>query len=401
MSKGSEKPDCVEWRAKRGGTSLGLTVKATALACRMLKFKSLLVAAATVLLLPGCTSCFQDCETYPVFSPLSSLPLPHPGTAMHAGSWDRSGGNADFIPVPPGRTITLLDFKGAGEIHRFWMTIAPKNVQALRQVIIRMYWDNETNPSVECPVGDFFGVGFGETRDYKSLPMDESSGGYNSYWPMPFHTHARWTLENRSAERVHAFYSNVDFTAYKSLPKDILEFHAWWRRENPTQPHRNYTILEAKGEGFYAGVALFMQGLHMGQNKLAFLEGDEMIYIDEPNSTTPGVHSWRHPEAVPQINGTGTEDYFGGGWYFDTGPFSAPYHGCTIRDDKASRVSAYRWHIEDAVPFHKNIRVSIEHGTGDDTEADYSSVAYFYQKDPHQPYPPLPSDPEELLPSQP
>ena len=370
----------------------------------MLRFTSVFAVVLALLFVTACRSYgphSAGTAAYPAFSPLATLPLPHPGRAVHEGSWDRTGGNQDSAPVEPGQTITLLDFQGAGVIHRFWMTIAPGNVQTLRQVILRMYWDNETNPSVECPLGDFFGVGFGESRQYISLPLEETSGGFNCFWPMPFHTHARWTLENRSGTRVDAFYYNIDYTAYDSLPDDMMEFHACWRRENPTDPHHNYTILEAKGDGIYAGVALFMQGLNMGENKLSFLEGDEMIYIDQPNPTPPTPAHWNHPEAVPQINGTGTEDYFGGGWYFNHGPFSAPYHGCTIKDEKGSRVSTYRWHIEDAIPFHKNIRVTIEHGTGDDTTADYSSVAYFYQKNPHEPYPPLPANAADLLPGRP
>jgi D-arabinan exo alpha-(1,3)/(1,5)-arabinofuranosidase (non-reducing end) len=337
----------------------------------------------------------------PIFSPLAALPLKHSGRAMHEGSWDRTGGNRDFLTVAPGQTVTLLDYQGAGIIHRFWMTISPGNVQSLRQTILRIYWDNEKEPSVECPLGDFFGVGFGQEKDYVSLPLDETSGGFNCYWPMPFHKHARWTLENRSDKPIHAFYYNVDFTAYDSLPNDIQKFHACWRRENPTSPQHNYTILEAEGDGTYVGTALFMQGLNMGQNKLAFLEGDEMIYIDQPNPNPPTPKDWKHPEPVPQINGTGTEDYFCGGWYFRSGPYSAPYSGCVIKDDKNSRVSAYRWNIEDAIPFHKNIRVTIEHGSGDDTEADYSSVAYFYQSGPHEPYPPSPTNAADLLPSTP
>lgn len=367
----------------------------------MLKFQPL-CAVASLLFLAACRSNYpQPAGTVscPDFSPLASLPLPHPGTAMHAGSWDRTGGNHDFIEVAPGQTITLLDFEGPGVVRRFWLTISPRNVDTLSQVILRMYWDNETNPSVECPLGAFFGVGFGEASEhYVSLPMDVGSGGYNCYWPMPFHQHARWTLENRSGTRVGSFYYNVDYTAYDSLPDDLMEFHACWRRENPTDPRHNYTILAAQGGGIFTGVALFMRGLHMGKNKLAFLEGDEMIYVDEPNPYPPTPKHWNHPESVPQINGTGTEDYFGGGWYFAQGPFSAPYHGCVIKDESHSQVAAYRWNIEDAVMFHKNIRVTIEHGSGDSVPADYSSVAYFYQNNPHAPYPPLPADAADLLP---
>ena len=170
---------------------------------------------------------------------------------------------------------------------------------------------------------------------------------------------------------------NIDFTAEPALPDDLKEFHACWRRENPTSTNHNYTILEAKGDGTFVGTALFMQGLHMGKNKLAFLEGDEMIYIDQPNSNPPTPPGWKHLEPVPQINGTGTEDYFCSGWYFNKGLYSAPYHGCVIKDQTNSLISAYRWHIEDAIPFHKNIRVTIEHGSGDQVEGDYSSVAVF------------------------
>ena len=135
----------------------------------------------------------QDQSFAGLNSPLSSLALPHDGTPMHEGSWDRSGGNADARGVDPGQTITLLDHQGAGIIRRFWVTIAPRSEMHIhRQAILRMYWDGDTNPSVECPIGDFFGVGFGEQKDYTSLPMNEMSGGYNCYWPMPFHKSAKW-----------------------------------------------------------------------------------------------------------------------------------------------------------------------------------------------------------------
>lgn len=367
----------------------------------MLKSRLLLCPGlAALLLLTACHSTVPATSADgPFFSPLAALPRPHPGRALHAGSWDRTGGNHDFLEIAPGQTVTLLDYRGAGTIHRFWMTVSTMKTSSLRQLILRMYWDDEKEPSVECPLGDFFGVGFGQRQDYISLPLSETSGGFNCYWPMPFHRHARWTLENRTGGRIGSFYYNVDFTADDSLPADLMTFHASWRRENPTTAGHNYTILEATGDGIYAGVALYMQGKK--PKNFGFLEGDEMIYIDQPNPNPPTPPHWKHPEPVPQINGTGTEDYFCSGWYFGTGTYSAPYHGCVIKDEKDSRISAYRWHIEDAMPFHKNIRVTIEHGSGDTVPADYSSVAYFYQSGPHQPYPPLPSDPADLLPATP
>ena len=315
-------------------------------------------------------------------SPLAGLAAPKTGTARHEGSGDRKGGNADTRAVAPGETLTLLDAKGAGIIRRFWVTIAPRSEKAIhRQAILRMYWDGETTPSVEVPIGDFFGVGFGEQRDYISLPMSETSGGYNCYWPMPFHQSARWTLTNLSSRRIDAFYYNIDYTSYPKIAPDLRHFHAQWRHENPTTKDRNYTLLEATGAGHYVGTALFMQnrqGRHFG-----FLEGDEILYAEGENA--------------PSISGTGPEDYFSSGWYFDRGTYSAPFHGVTILDRDAGRVSAYRWHIEDAIPFTKSLRVTIEHGNQNDTEADYSSVAYWYQTEPHTPFPALPADPAALF----
>lgn len=313
---------------------------------------------------------------------LQTLASAREGIAKHESSWDRTGGNFDTRAVEPGRTITLFDYAGAGIVRRFWVTIAPRSEPTIhRQAILRMYWDGEETPSVECPVGDFFGVGFGQQVDYISLPLNQTSGGYNCYWPMPFHKHAKWTLTNLSGKRIDAFYYNIDFTAYDSLPADHLHFHAQWRRENPTTPKKNYTILQATGRGHFVGCAMFMQARR--GSGIGFLEGDEMITID---GDTKGM-----------IIGTGTEDYFSSGWYYDRGTYSAPYHGVQIKDEKLGRINTYRWHIEDAMPFKKSIDVAIEHGHGNTWPADYSSVAFWYQTEPHAPFPPLPK-PEDLLP---
>lgn len=319
-------------------------------------------------------------------SPLAGLANPHPGTAKHESSWDRSGGNGDMRFIKPGETLTIFDAKGPAIVKRFWVTIAPRtDVELLRQTIIRMYWDGETSPSVECPIGDFFGVGFGQQADFQSMPLNETSGGYNCYWPMPFHQSAKWTIENRSKKNLDAFYYNIDYVALETMNANMKHFHASWRRENPTTPGKNYTILEAEGDGHFVGTALFMQN-RQGRG-LGFLEGDEMVYIDG--------------ETTPSIIGTGTEDYFSSGWYYDRGVYSANYHGIPIKDDILGRVSTYRWHIEDAMPFHKSIKFTIEHGHANDHTADYSSVAYFYQGEPHKAYPPLPANAADLLPFNP
>lgn len=317
-------------------------------------------------------------QTPALASPLANLADPKSGQAMHEGSWDRQHHNNDFRSLKPGEALTIFQHRGAGTVHRFWITIAPRtDVSILSQVILRMYWDDDQYPSVESPIGAFFGVGFGEQKDYISLPMNETSGGYNCYWPMPFHKSARWTLTNGSDKELGAFYYNIDYTALKSLPRDVRHFHAQFRRENPTTPAKNYTILDTTGAGQYVGTALFMSG-----RNLVFLEGNEMVYVD--GST------------IPTIEGTGTEDYFSSGWYFDRGTYSAPYHGVVIKEERPARISAYRWHIEDPIPFTKSIRFTIEHGAENSQAADYSSVAYYYLAGPSPKPFPLPAD---LLPS--
>jgi hypothetical protein len=235
---------------------------------------------------------------------------------------------------------------------------------------------------VECPVSDFFGVGFGEWHDFQSLPLNMTSGGYNCYWPMPFHKSARITIENRSKVRIDSLYYNLDVESHKKLPKNTLYFHAQFRRERPTTQGKSYVLLETTGKGQYVGTLLSMQA--MRGRGLGYLEGDEQVTVDG--------------EATPLILGTGTEDYFSSGWYYDTGVYSAPYHGVTIKDTEKGRISTYRWHIEDPIPFEKSLRFAIEHGPVNDVPGDYSSVAFYYQTHPHATFPPLPAD---LLPAEP
>lgn len=315
---------------------------------------------------------------------LGSLMMPRGGKTLGFSSSDPKGGNADFRRVNPGETYTLVEYKGgAGIVRRWWITISPRNnVQVQRQAIIRCYWDGEANPSVECPVSDFFGMGFGEWRDYQSLPLNMTSGGYNCYWPMPFHKSARITIENRSTQRIDSLYYNIAVETHGNLSKDTLYFHAQFHRARPTEPGKSYVLLETTGKGQYVGTLLSMQP--MRGRSIGYLEGDEQVTVDG--------------EAAPSILGTGTEDYFSSGWYYDTGVYSAPYHGVTIKDAVTGRVSTYRWHIEDAIPFEKSIRFAIEHGAVNDVAADYSSVAFYYQSHPHPVFPPLSTN---LLPAEP
>ncbi|MDF2440743.1 MAG: hypothetical protein JWN98_1727 [Abditibacteriota bacterium] len=317
-------------------------------------------------------------------STLGQLGFWRGGRVAHYSSRDMRGGNADLRRIEPGAKLTLVDHRGAGILRRWWTTIAPRNNRAIqRQLIVRCWWDDETEPSVEVPISDFFGMGFGEWRDYQSLPLNMTSGGYNCYWPMPFGRRARIEVENRSKEPVVSFYYNIDIETQPAMPSEGLYFHAQFRRAR-TVRNQPVTLLEATGRGHYVGTLLSMQP-YRGRS-LGYLEGDERIFIDG--------------EREPSIIGTGTEDYFNSGWYYDTGVYSAPYHGITIKDEANGRVNTYRWHIEDVIPFTRSLRFDIEHGgVNDAPDVDYTSVAFWYQTHPHAKFPPLPSDLMPIVPA--
>ncbi len=312
--------------------------------------------------------------------PLGDLYMAKSGGLAHYSSEDPTGGNNDRRRIEPGETLVLMDHKGAGVVRRWWITIAPRNnVEIQRTLIVRCYWDGEESPSVEVPVSDFFGMGFGEWKDYISLPLNMTSGGYNCYWPMPFRENARIEVENTGTVPVQSFYYNIDVRTYDDLSSDALYFHAQYRQTRSSEDVP-ITILETSGRGHYVGTLISLQperGNHFG-----YLEGDEIIYIDE--------------ETEPSIVGTGTEDYFSSGWYYITGEYSAPYHGVTIKDSEDGRINTYRWHIEDPIPFNSSFKFYMEHGgTNDMPGVEYASVAFWYQTHPRPAFPELP---ENLLP---
>lgn len=301
------------------------------------------------------------------------LPYLKKSKLYQVSSFDSSGGNADRLVLAEGQRVSIATLEGPGVISRIWLTIASRDPYFLRRMVLRMYWDGEENPSVETPVGDFFGTGFGYYH-YLSHFVGMSSGGYYCYFPMPFRKSARIEVENQTGREVDAFYYHINYQKLEEpLPKEVAYFHAQWRREIKTDPAKNYTLLEATGEGHFVGCNMSMQSYRAN---LWFLEGDEMVYVDG--------------ESFPSLYGTGTEDYFTGGWYFNRGEFSGPYHGLILKDDSLGRIAAYRFHVGDAIPFKKSLRFTMEHGHANEEVGDYSSTAYWYQKEPHQKFPELP-----------
>jgi hypothetical protein len=328
---------------------------------------------------------------------MPDLVEPHDYVLKRVSSYDRSGGNADFRKIPAGETLTLLEEPGPGVITHIWFTIASPESFHLKKLVLRMYWDNEPTPSVETPLGDFFGLGLGDYFMYQSLPLAVgSTNALNSFFPMPFRKMAKITVTNEGKQPVDSFYFNLDFRAYqKPLPDDTLYFHAQYRQATPNRGwtnqwnsngdpqvnnrqnltgEDNYVWLEATGRGHYVGVTMSVL-----QNQDDWWgEGDDMFFIDG--------------EKLPSINGTGSEDYFLGAWDFGNQPFSYALFGAPVKGEEraGSRSSVYRFHLDSPITFTKSIRATIEHGHANHRSDNYFSVAYWYQTEPHGAFPPLP-----------
>lgn len=284
-------------------------------------------------------------------------------------------GNGDSKEIMPGETLVLADLEGPGMIKHIWNTSASLNPFSSRALVIRFYWDNSEKPSVEVPLGDFFGVGHGAKKDYQSVPVSVSSYGRSQtcFWRMPFKKHAKITVSNEISGFGPAyFYYYVDWEKVDNLPKDILYFHARYHQQTPAVPG-DHVILNTTGRGNYIGTVYSVLQTKNGW----FGEGDDRFCIDD--------------EKIPSIQGTGTEDYFGDAWGFRE--FAGSYHGVPLYEGPfaGDRVTAYRWHIPDPVRFRKSLKFSIEHRgsvvdkdgkkhSGSNERADWvSSVAFWYQ----------------------
>jgi hypothetical protein len=291
-------------------------------------------------------------------------------------------------------TFTLAEIAGPGCIQQIWMTPTGN----WRWSILRFYWDDEAEPSVECPVGDFFASGWGRYSQVNSLPVCVNPGSaFNCYWQMPFRKKARITLENIADEQMVVYYQ-INY-ALTEIPDDAAYFHAQFRREDPLRTRGLYTILDGvEGQGQYIGTYLAWEVHSTGW----WGEGEIKFYLDGDRD-------------YPTICGTGTEDYFCGSYNFDTkGPdgknryteFSTPYTGLAqvIRPDglydSQARFGLYRWHIADPIRFEKDLRVTIQAlgwqsgGRYLQLNDDIASVAYWYQKEPHRKFPKLPGKDE-------
>jgi hypothetical protein len=343
---------------------------------------------------------------------------PEPGTApdelvamarlrsyksRRSSSWDRTGGNGDAVAVEPGQAATLLDVTGAGVVTHLWFTINSRDPMHLKNLVLRAWWDGEATPSVEVPIGDFFGLGLGEYFNYQSaLTAVAPEKALNAYFQMPFATSAKLTLANEGKVKTDNLYFAVDSGTLTALPEDVGRFHAQYRQAAPCKGwtddwkfnwspginekknlsgEGNYVFLEATGRGHFVGVTHAVEQNQDGW----FGEGDDMIFIDG--------------DALPTINGTGTEDYYNGAWDFGGQAFANLHQGAPYIVDPeriGGRYCLYRWHTESPITFEKSIRVTMEHGHANHRSDNFYSTAYWYQTEPHAAFPALPAPAERV-----
>ncbi|MBV9763141.1 MAG: DUF2961 domain-containing protein [Acidobacteriaceae bacterium] len=319
--------------------------------------------------------------------------------SLKQSSFDRTGGNEDFWPIAAGQTKQVFEAAGPGVITHIWFTIAAESRRHLKELVLRIYWEGNSKPSVETPIGDFFGLNMGEYTLYQSAFLNCSNvKALNCYFAMPFRRSAQITVTNEGEKSVGAFYSNIDYQMVAALPEDAVYFHAQYRQAAPARAvqydkgereinldgQNNYVFLETQGRGHLMGVTMGVEQIADGW----FGEGDEMIFIDD--------------NSKPAINGTGTEDYFCGAWDFG-GPAGTPfanlYNGAPfmgLAERAGGRYALYRWHADNPITFERSLRYTIEHGHADDRSDHFCSVAYWYQSEPYTDFPALAPAPQRV-----
>lgn len=308
---------------------------------------------------------------------LLDLPRFKTFSAHRASSGNRFvGSNDDSKRIMPGETHVMADLRGPGVISHIWLTIADNEFAWPRLLRLRVYYDGKKTPSVDVPLGDFFGVGHGYERNLDSMIIRDSSFGRarNSYWPMPFRVSCKITLTDEGERPVTMFYYQVDWQKHASLPEDVGYFHGYYRQERPAVAGKNYEFANIQGSGHYVGTVLNVIQAGIGW----FGEGDDLFYVDGAKN--------------PQLFGTGTEDYVNDAWGLRVS--FGPWTGTPVAEGElvGARLTGYRWHIPDPIPFTKSLWAGIEHAgwtynadgslrSGFEERPDYfSSAAFWYQK---------------------
>ncbi len=276
--------------------------------------------------------------------------------------------------IKPGEEVTLCDITGPGTIRHIWMTTARDPV-AQRALVIRAWWDNQKHPSIECPIGDFFGFAHGKIMPYCSAVHSVGeTGGRNIWLPMPFTKRARFTFVNQGKKAVPLYYQ-IDYTLGDHLSAGVGRLHVLFRRENPTTLKKDFELLPLrKNKGRFIGSVIGIRNLHPDQ---WWGEGEIKVYMDGDTK-------------YPTICGTGSEDYVGLAWGIQQTPFF--YNGCSLNDNNF--VSMYRWHLPDPIMWQHQARITIQqisYKKGlNETQDDWSCATFWYEPIPSAPLPPMP-----------
>lgn len=321
-----------------------------------------------------------------------------------AGELGKGRKGKAYLDLEPDKETTIADIKGPGVINHIWITVqdsSPKGEFVLRDLVLRMYWDDSEKPSVEVPIGDFFCCGFSTKCQVNSLPIVVAPyGGFNCFFPLPFRKRARITVENQHGGLIHAFFYTVNYSLVDEIDEDCGYFHAQWRRTKYSSLKEDHVVLDINGAGHYVGTYIAWTALE----RYWYGEGEFKFFIDDDTE-------------YPTICGTGVEDYVGGAWGFyeknDYGVVSRnettyctpymgyPYHSCVSGTkeiygyDGMPVHGLYRWHIVDPICFKKRLKVTVQEigHNGDhlfERADDVASVAYWYQSTINQDFPPLP-----------
>lgn len=306
-------------------------------------------------------------------------------------SHDVTGGNGDAWPIKAGAEKEIFNATGAGVISHIWFTISASPLH-LKELVLRAYWDGNAKPSIETPVGDFFGLNLGDYVMFESQFLACSPGqSLNCYFAMPYRKGARLTITNEGSRDVGAFYSNIDYLEADSIPDDALYLHAQYRQSVPTvaqtlpnsknlDGQTNHVFCETRGRGQLMGVTMGVILTAEGW----FGEGDDMIFVDDP--------------ALPIIIGTGTEDYILGSWNFGgrmhAEQFSHHQYGAPLMQNAekiGGRYCMYRFHGDNPVTFNSYLKHTIEHGHANNRADNFYTCAFWYQDQPYTNFPALPA----------
>lgn len=302
-----------------------------------------------------------------------------PGPDSPASALGKGWKVRPYVKLPAGEPITLADVAGPGVVQHIWLTVHPR---AYRDAVLRVYWDGEEAPSIEAPLGDFFANGHAWRYTVSSLMVAVNpSGGFNCYWPMPFRSRARFTLTNEGGQDIDGCYYQITY-AQDPVPDDAAYLHAQFRRSVTRREHPEHVLLDGvSGRGHYVGTFVAWTQLADGW----WGEGEVKFFIDDDTEH-------------PTVCGTGTEDYFGGAWGFGE-TFSAPFVGYPLWRREPGEVpkhALYRWHVLDPIRFERRLAVTVQAlgwwptGKFQPLEDDIASTVFWYQAEPHAPFPQLP-----------